>query len=306
MSRLTTEKLEFFRAHGFVVLEDVLSEEEVSQVREQFHAQLASRGIHHDKVLSGEQTLLDGPRVKGNAASIFYARWKLNVHMHERVYALCRDLLVATFGSGKRPLYEHPFGAFEDVIAFIDRVCYRLPDVVREEGGLELHIDRNPTDPYLLRGGGLKKWRPIQALLTLTDHFGSESGGLKVVRGFQHITDQYFADKTYQGEFCRLHDKALQRKLEPVHAPKGSLVFWDNRLPHATSQKLGGSDTREVVYIGYLPQVDTNRQYAQWQAMRLRENRFPPAFATEEDDELADRDWQIPELSDLQRRLLCL
>jgi hypothetical protein len=43
-----------------------------------------------------------------------------------------------------------------------------IKDVVHSEGGLSLHLDRNPLDPYLLLSGGLEKWRPIQGFVCLT------------------------------------------------------------------------------------------------------------------------------------------
>jgi hypothetical protein len=74
-------------------------------------------------------------------------------------------------------------------------------------------------------------------MICLTDHFGSDSGGLKVVKGFHHQISDYFNDfdQIGGGEFCRLNTKshtALERKLEPVYAPKGSIIFFDNRLLH--------------------------------------------------------------------------
>ena len=36
------------------------------------------------------------------------------------------------------------------------------------------------------------------------------------------------------------------------------MVLWDYRLPHATSDRLEGSDSREVVYLGFLPSVEVN------------------------------------------------
>jgi len=106
----------------------------------------------------------------------------------------------------------------------------------------------------------------------LTDHFDGDSGGLRVVPGFHHRIDAYFRGKKEAeggGEFCRLnsvqHD-TLQRQCRPVVAPRGSVVFWDGRIPHATAMHLSGSDTREVVYCGFLPDVPLNRLYAarQW------------------------------------------
>ncbi len=44
---------------------------------------------------------------------------------------------------------------------------------------------------------------------------------------------------------------SLRKSLVTVQAPKGSLVCWDNRLPHATCASLDGNDSREVVFVGF-------------------------------------------------------
>ena len=147
-----------------------------------------------------------------------------------------------------------------------------------------MHLDRNPTDPYLLNTkDGIKKFKPIQSLLTLTDHFGSNHGGLKVVKEFHKEIDEYFKDKIYEGggEFCRLNSKShtnLEKRLEAIQAPRGSLVFWDNRLPHATFHKLGGFDTREVIFIGFMPEIDLNKKYCENQLKNIKKNIYPPAY----------------------------
>jgi hypothetical protein len=48
-------------------------------------------------------------------------------------------------------------------------VHWRLPDIIKQEGDLSGYFDRNPYDPYLMKSGDLKKWKPIQAFVSLTD-----------------------------------------------------------------------------------------------------------------------------------------
>lgn len=98
------------------------------------------------------------------------------------------------------------------------------------------------------------------------------------------------------------HD-ALRRECRPVVAPRGSLVLWDNRMPHATAAKLAGSDTREVVYTGFLPDVPLNRAYCAQQLAAIRQNRPPPAYA-ETATETSDRNWEETQLTPAQARLL--
>jgi len=301
---LTDDQINEYKRTGLLVIENVLTEEEVEKARKGLHDQLLSFGIDHDKILSGEQTINEGTRLKSTASKIYYSKWKMDVHLNENVYKYMKQIMNATYFSGKTKSFEHPFGFSDDILACIDRVCWRLPDIIRSEGGLELHLDRNPFDPYLKNGEGLNRWRPIQAFVTLTDSYGSESGGLRVVKGFHHEIDSYFkkskpATET-KGEFYRLNSLShvsLAKKLEPIMVPKGSLVCWDNRLPHATCMKLAGYDTREVVYVGWLPNVELNKKYVAEQLVGIKSNKPPESY-------LSDKDWKEDDLTELQRKLL--
>jgi len=154
-----------------------------------------------------------------------------------------------------------------------------------------MHIDRNPTNPSLYDSNGktrLKKWRPIQSFICLTDHFDAQSGGLKVVKQFHKYCDDYFSKTPTDysvGEFHRLNSKvhtALEKKLEFVYAPLGSVVYFDNRLAHATCDVHIGSggiaDTREVIYFSYVPDTTLNREYCNIQTINIKQNLQPPMF----------------------------
>lgn len=197
---LTQEHLDQFEQDGVIVIKNILTDEQVGEARDGLHAQLLGLGIDQNKVLSGEQVITDGVRAKGKASQIFYNKWKMDVQLRENIYNCMKELTITNF-SGKTP-----FGHFDDVIAYIDRICWRLPDEILKEGGLNLHIDRNPVDPYLTGCCGsskcknkcitkskLERWRPIQAFVSLTDSYGSTGGGLKVIKGFHKIIDEYFA-----------------------------------------------------------------------------------------------------------------
>jgi hypothetical protein len=318
---LTSEQLHEFVATGVLVIDDVLTPAEVDAARADLHDQLRTHGVDHERLLNGEQSGDGvGVRLKSPAAHFFFARHKLlNVHLHPRVVHLARQLLLATFGGtdpavaavrddADAPLFAHPFGAFDAIGALADRVCYRLPDCVRAEGGLDVHIDRNAVDPF----ANLTRWRPIQAFVALTDQYGGESGGLRCTRGFHRRYGTYDVGRGGdnggdKGEFNRLNPKrhgAIVDACLPVDCSAGSIVFWDNRLPHATAQKLTSRDTREVVYVGLVPLVPLNVQCIQDQAVAIRQNIEPPLYC----DQVvaADRDWELDELTDEQRDLLGL
>ncbi len=244
MNQGLEELIQEFKEEGVIVFENVFSDQEVDEIRNKLHKQLLEHGIDHQSVLNGTTDAPKNVRIKSDVARIFYNKWKIDAHLDQRVYDIMKYLHDNTFADGKTKNFEHQMGTSTDILAYIDRICYRMPDKILKEGGLGLHIDRNIKDPYLLKSGGLLKWRPIQGFIALTDHYGSESGGLKCVKGFHKIIDDYFANNTEisdisnnKGEFFRMISKShakIERECQPIIAPRGSLVCWDNRLPHST------------------------------------------------------------------------
>jgi hypothetical protein len=305
---------------GVTVFENVFSNEEVDAMRKCFHDELLLHNINHDQVLAGMQEINHGTRLKSPASNFYYGKWKIDALINEKIYTMMKTLMLNTFNSDSK-LFSHPYGKFNDIVPYIDRACWRLPDHIRTEGGLEMHMDRNPIDPYLLKGDGLLKWRPIQTILTLTDHWDGNTGGLEVVKGFHKIFDEFFA-KDYEelsklcpkGEFYRMTSKkydSLRKKLQPILASKGSLICWDNRLPHATASNNFQQDTREVLYGGLLlPNVPLNIKYHQEQLKCLENNLYPPAYAKDGKDNngktiKCDRDWVYPDdLTEFQKKFL--
>jgi hypothetical protein len=290
-----------FKETGITVFEDVFSPEEVLSMRESLHGQLLQIGVDHEKVLSREHEFTDGFRLKSGVSKIFYPKWKMDIHMHPKVVKLITELTKETFVTNSGH-FTHPFGYFdhEKSLTYIDRLCWRLPDVIQEEGGLGIHLDRNPFDPYT----HITKWRPIQAFVALTDHYGSESGGLRVVKGQHKIIDDFYKDMENlhpKGEFYRFNTGLFEKECQPIYVPSGSLVCWDNRLPHATCKKLSGYDTREVIYTGFLPNVKLNRDYVRKQLVNLKNNKEPD-YADPNCD--CDKDWLENDLTELQRSML--
>ena len=95
--------------------------------------------------------------------------------------------MLNTFSSSIENKFERPLGFSDDVLPCIDRICYRLPDHIRREGGLGLHIDRNPYHPYKT-----DRFRPIHSFISLTDHYDFQSGGLQLIDKFHNEYDEYF------------------------------------------------------------------------------------------------------------------
>ena len=70
-------------------------------------------------------------------------------------------------------------------------------------------------------------------------------------------------------------DHEVLQRFEHIPIRAGDLVLWDYRIPHANSYRNDSDHAREVVYIGLLPDVDVNRQYAVDQLENFGEGIVP-------------------------------
>jgi hypothetical protein len=296
---MNIEDIHYFKENGYVIITDVFDDIEVENMRNNLHKTLLENYNHdHDKVLAGYIKPASDVRIKSKLSNIFYKEFKLESFLNKKVYDLYKSLMDNTFASGNTPDFEHPLGSSNDILPYIDRICYRLPDHIRSEGGLGLHIDRNPLEPY-----NQKKFRPIQSFISLVDHNNNESGGLQLIPRFHKEYNNYFyknhlnisiSGENIEGEFHRLNShvhERLHKRVETLIVPKGSIVFWDNRLPHKTCEKLTSYDTREVIYFSYIPNVEINKKYFICQYNNIVKNINPPAY--NDNNESADRDWSI-------------
>jgi hypothetical protein len=101
------------------------------------------------------------------------------------------------------------------------------------------------------------------------------------------------------GEFTPIRpveDKETLKRIQHIACGAGDLVLWDNRIPHSNSrenkangsveefERLWGrppnkdcvwSGAREVVYLGFLPDVPLNREYAAAQLARFKSGQPP-------------------------------
>ncbi len=107
------------------------------------------------------------------------------------------------------------------------------------------------------------------------------------MKGFHNQFDDFFSKDVNKntwgesGEFYRMTSKSyakVQQQLETLQIPAGSLVVWDNKLPHATTAKLKGYDSREVIYLSYIPNVPLNIQYWKKQKENFQKNEAPPSY----------------------------
>lgn len=275
---MNNSDIEFFQKNGYVVIENVFNQNEVNEIRNNLHNDLKKYfNINHDKIINGLEEPNFSVRKKSPSSLLFYPEWKIKLQLDERILNMSYDLHMNTYCSKVRNFMD-PYIIARKIIPFIDRVCYRLPDNIRAEGGLELHLDRNPFD--ITEG---EYYRPIQSFISLTDHFDSNCGGLQLIPKFHLEFDKffYYKDRVKCGNFFRMHSHSydiLNKKIETPYIPAGSVVFWDNKIPHKTCSILNTFDTREVIYFSYLPYIEKNINYFENQYINIKKNLSPPAF----------------------------
>jgi len=200
------------------------------------------------------------------------------------------------------------------------------------------------------------KWRPIQCFVSLTTNLHLNTGGFEAVPGFHREFSSWVANgrkkKTATsveqqqpnnishplpcvGEYTHLSpsfDKDLMKRIQHIPVKAGSVVFWDNRIPHGNSYRndptpesvndgennsiLGTSGSRAVVYCSFLPDVDINRKFVQRQLVDWMERRPPrigDRWIKQQDDDVVDDATQVNDtdrntvesnLTDLGKRLI--
>lgn len=221
----------------------------------------------------------------GGILDIFYDEWKLRLNEHPKIVNIISILLKHSFCSN-RFAFQHSFGFFDHrkILMYIDRVCFRLPDCLvsknvskknRLQRSLTPHLDCCPHDPSLNQS----KWKPIQSFIALTDTIHPNQGGFECCPGL-HARFQRWAEFRLPsaknptdsppcvGAFSPIRpaeDRDIILLFEHIPCRAGDLVCWDNRIPHSNARLNLMNEAREVVYLGFLPDININRAYIEKQ-----------------------------------------
>jgi hypothetical protein len=225
----------------------------------------------------------------------------LKLQEHPKIIAIIQELWSSTFSTCLFP-FDHPFGAFDPTkaLSYIDRICFRLPDSLSKQygtkkrplqRGLAPHLD---CCPHALYTDSIhkKKWKPIQAFVSLTATLDRDCGGFECCPGLHKRFDAWASTRpgtvdtksgaalppVCVGEYTPirpLEDADIIQSFTHVPCGAGALVLWDNRIPHANSRFNSSDSVREVVYIGVLPHTDKNIAYAANQLERMRSGLLP-------------------------------
>lgn len=160
------------------------------------------------------------------------------------------------------------------------------------------HLDCCPDTIYSISSSGTKipKWRPLQSFISLTDNEEHNTGGFEAVPGFHRIFSKWAKYRKPSivlkkggiqeaikapcvGQFTPIRpkeDKEVLKQIIPISCKAGSVVIWDNRIPHGNSRRNDSQIARAVVYASFLPDVELNRVYVkeQWKDYQ---NKYIPS-----------------------------
>jgi hypothetical protein len=298
---------------GLVVIPSVLNEQEILEARRGLHESLMSYGCDVNALYDTAGTLesLSSTGGSGGVLDLFYEEWKLKLNEHPKIVSAVQTLWANTYAcctleNGLTSVFSHPYGAFDPFkgYMYIDRVCFRVPSAVSDrfkvaskmkrkglQRSLTPHLDCCPHDMF---GSNCKKWRPIQAFVSLTDSLEPEQGGFEACPYFHKEFYSWSSKREEEakqvdlstgippcvGDFTPIsmsldRDKEVLARFKHIPVRAGDLVLWDNKLPHANSRFNKLATPREVVYIGLLPEVSINRLYAKTQLERFRQGEVP-------------------------------
>jgi hypothetical protein len=323
---LSDSQLDEFHRRGILVIPGVLSSAEVNAARKGMHATLAAKGCNVNDLAGSTDALkrLSSTNGAGGILDIFYGDWKLKLNENEKIFNVLGQLWASTFATNDVH-YQHPFGTFntEQGFMYIDRVCFRLPDSIVGTGkrpvqrSLTPHLD---CCPYEMFAG--HKWKPIQCFIALTDTISENEGGFEAVPGHHLVFEKWAAQripssslphssKSFNGgvpcvgQFTpirQVEDKDVIEQFEHVPCRAGDLVLWDYRIPHANAPHNSLGTAREVVYLGFLPDVPLNREYARNQLALYLRGDVP----TDQWHKCTEKQDNVYEFTELGRKLMTI
>jgi len=222
--RLSEEQVREFVREGVLVVDDVLSQQELEAARVGLDDTLRRHGIEPSNLAETGRALrkLSSTNGSGGVLDVFFEPWKLQVATNPALFAVTTQLWEAAFLCRDDAAQErdavpederfrwHPYGAFDcqTGYCYIDRIGYRIPTKLAEQLGAEVETEqpqsgkkiktRRPRQalqrsltPHLdccpdNMYENKTKWRPIQCFVSLTDNLLPKTGGFEAVRGGFH------------------------------------------------------------------------------------------------------------------------
>ena len=257
-STITQQQVETFLGDGVLVVENVLTPEELKLAHEGLARTLATEGVDCCNLRATGHGLryLSSTNGSGGVLDIFYEPWRLSVATNPRLFRITTQLWRAAYCNQhpKEDLAEgeqykwHPYEAFDPSrgYAYVDRIGYRLnSDLAKELGGDPPPAVASSTPSSTATANKSKKkkrpmplqrsltphldccpdnlfdntkWRPIQSFVSLTDNLEPSTGGFEAAKGFHHDFDSWARNRP-PSVFTRKDKASGQKDTVSVPAP---------------------------------------------------------------------------------------
>jgi hypothetical protein len=223
---LTDEQVQEFVEQGVLVVDDILTADEVNAALMGLSETLSRYGVNTNDLDATGHALspLSSTNGSGGVLDLFYEDWKMTIASHPLLFRATTQLWGAAYchrGEQKEEVSQedmfkwHPYGSFElnRGFMYVDRVGYRLPTTLAETlgSGSQLDCGDQPTRGKKKKHKSLQrcltphldccpetffselktKWRPIQCFVSLTTNLEPNTGGFEAAPGFHHEFEEW-------------------------------------------------------------------------------------------------------------------
>jgi len=236
----------FFRKYGFIVVSDVLTNDDCDKTTSEIFDIIESKtNFKRDDVSTWDQFPNDGSSIpqygSPSKPPVFSKQFLLN-RSNPNVFKVFSELLKT-----------------KDLMTNIDRCCFFRPTLINKSWATRdnVHLDMNP---FNWMGNGERQREELdsltyariaefivennqpsqhdglqlQAVLNLLDN-KIEDGGFVIIPGFQHEFIEYFKTQKPNYDPPSLNfDKKFHKLAKRISMRKGSMVIWDQRIPHGS------------------------------------------------------------------------
>jgi Protein of unknown function (DUF1479). len=160
MKVLSQDQIDTFIRDGVLVVNDILTPQEVATAKEGLHQTLLHYNVDSTDLPNTAHNLqqLSSTNGSGGVLDIFYPRFKMDIGTNERLFRATQQLWESAYahdGQSEEELISigkheafHPFGKFDvhKGYMYIDRLGYRIPTKIAQEIGTKLLEEEDAND----------------------------------------------------------------------------------------------------------------------------------------------------------------
>jgi hypothetical protein len=223
---LSNEQIKTYLRDGVLVVENVLSTDEIQTALQGLHHTLQQYNINTNQLHDTGYNLiqLSSTNGSGGILDIYYESWQITLFAtNPKLFQITTELWKHSFCHHQNESYNdllfntdqkqhmwHPYGPFDckKGYMYLDRIGYRIPTQLAHDLAAKHNNDTSNSNkngkkkvvpiqrsltPHLdccpsnmYNTELTTKWRPIQCFVALTDAILPNHGGFEAVKGFHH------------------------------------------------------------------------------------------------------------------------